>query len=52
MEGTLHITQPDGTRVPIKWLDILTATKHLGVWLAPDGNNSKAIEVLKEKSAH
>ena len=51
-EGTLHIAQPDGSKVPIERLDVSTASEHLGVWLAPDGNNTEAIKVLKEKSAH
>eukprot|EP00978_Attheya_sp_CCMP212_P042437 scaffold258556_cov28-Attheya_sp.AAC.1 len=45
----LHVRDGNHQQVPIDQLDPSTAAETLGVWLAPDGNNKTAVEVMRAK---
>ena len=43
----LYATAPSGDEVSLKRLHADDAAEMLGIWIAPSGNNSKLISVLK-----
>ena len=49
-EAELRIKDAQGINRPLKLLQPNEAQKMLGVWLAPDGNNEKQIEVMRDKA--
>ena len=46
----LLATGPNGERISLRRLRCHEAAEMLGIWLAPDGNTSKCISVLKKKA--
>ena len=48
--GNLSVDRGDGTKCDIERLTPDEAREMLGVWIAPDGNNKKAVEELVKKT--
>ena len=49
-EHRLSVPAPDGTRTQLKQTDATEARRTLGVWQAPDGNESEQTKQMKDKA--